>query len=261
MKRNQIVVGGLILFAAFVVAGFSRSAVKITEPFAKMATHPPSAGFAVVELFTSEGCSSCPPADKVIAQIAGAYPGQVYVLGFHVDYWNRLGWKDIYSAAGYTQRQQGYAALFHLQSIYTPEAVVNGRKEFVGSDQDRLQSAIKEELAATANHPFTLTTSAGAGRTITVTYKVDIADPGASLQIVLLQSHASSQVLKGENQGLHLEHINVVRDFRSIPIRTGIGGRIVMTAPDGVSAKDCKVIAFLQDKEGPITGVSLAGIE
>src|ERR1700743_1770155 len=90
------------------------------------ARHDKRKGFAVVELFTSEGCSSCPPADKALAELAAKYPDNVFVLGFHVDYWDRLGWKDIYSGAQYTQRQKDYAQLFKLESIYTPEAVVNG---------------------------------------------------------------------------------------------------------------------------------------
>jgi len=116
------------------------------------ATPPPSlhaTGFAVVELFTSEGCSSCPPADEILAKIAREYPDNVYVLGFHVDYWDRLGWRDIYSSADYTHRQQKYAQLFNLNSIYTPQAIVNGKHEFVGSNESSLRSAIEEGLAAT----------------------------------------------------------------------------------------------------------------
>lgn len=250
MKRYQRSLIGLLSLAALIIAGFARPA-----------SARPISGFAVIELFTSEGCSSCPPADKALAQVAGEYPDQVYVLGFHVDYWNRLGWKDVYSASGYTQRQKEYASLFKLQSIYTPEAVVNGRKEFVGSDQHLLQSSIKEELAATTNRSLGLAATAPSAKKVILKYVVTSADAGAILQVALVQSRASSQVLGGENQGLQLQHINVVRDFRSLPARSGLSGNTELTIPDGLSAKDCKVIAFLQDKDGHITGAGTTAIQ
>src|ERR1700739_857201 len=99
-------------------------------------------GFAVVELFTSEGCSSCPPADQLVARIQQEDQDQpVYILAFHVDYWDRQGWKDGFSDSRYTQRQRRYATWLNLESIYTPQIVVNGRKEFVGSQEGTLRSA------------------------------------------------------------------------------------------------------------------------
>jgi hypothetical protein len=220
-------------------------------------------GFAVVELFTSEGCSSCPPADKALAQLAGEYPAQVYTLEFHVDYWNRLGWKDIYSDAGYTQRQQQYAQAFKLESIYTPEAVVNGQKEFVGSDQDKLHSIVKEELSATMNVSPDLVATAPAGNKVIVQYTIKDAGAATALQIALVQLQASSQVLRGENEGLHLQHIDVVRDFRSMPIHSGapVSGSVELNIPGGLTAKDFKVIGFLQNGSGRITGAGASGIQ
>src|SRR5476651_2422634 len=98
--------------------------------------------FAVVELFTSEGCSSCPPADEAIAKLQKESNGKpVYILAFHVDYWNRLGWKDVFSNADYSERQNEYAKYLRLESVYTPQVVVNGKKEFVGSEESTLQSS------------------------------------------------------------------------------------------------------------------------
>src|ERR1700712_5296387 len=89
-------------------------------------------GFAVIELFTSEGCSSCPPADAVIAKVEKESADKpIYILAFHVDYWNRLGWKDVFSSAAYSARQNQYAQWLNLSSVYTPQVVVNGRTEFV----------------------------------------------------------------------------------------------------------------------------------
>lgn len=243
---------------AFAAGGFRRPSIPQQEaatppkPSARILPIPlPGAGpgFAVVELFTSEGCSSCPPADKALAKIAREYPDNVYVLGFHVDYWDRLGWKDAYSSEDYTHRQQEYAQQFRLNSIYTPQAVVNGKKEFVGSDESRLRSAVEAALAVAPTGKISLSAQCDDGRHVKVSYTLD--DPGkATLQVALVQSQAISQVLRGENQGRKLQHVNVVRAFQSASLKSsGNGGVVDLKLPDGLQVKDCKIIAFLQNKE------------
>ena len=114
-------------------------------------TSKSSTGFAVVELFTSEGCSSCPPADKVVAKLLKEHKSNVYVLGYHVDYWDDLGWKDIFSNNIFTQRQKAYAKAFKLSSVYTPQIVVNGTEQFVGSDEGKLNNAVAKNLQQPSN--------------------------------------------------------------------------------------------------------------
>ena len=109
---------------------------------------PVQQGTTVIELFTSEGCSSCPPADRVLSMVKEKEQDKnVLVLSYHVDYWNRLGWKDTFSNAANTQRQEYYAEIFQLSSIYTPQAVVNGSAEFAGSDYGKMKEAIEKENA------------------------------------------------------------------------------------------------------------------
>ena len=104
-------------------------------------------GFALVELFTSEGCSSCPPADIILEEVQKKYSDKnVLVLSYHVDYWDKLGWKDIFSNALFTERQEYYSNIFGLNSIYTPQAVVNGKKEFIGSNKSKVINSINEQL-------------------------------------------------------------------------------------------------------------------
>ena len=104
-------------------------------------------GFALIELFTSEGCSSCPVADAILEEVQKKYIDKnVLIIGYHVDYWNKLGWKDIFSDASFTQRQEYYSNIFRLNNIYTPQVVVNGKKEFLGSDKSKLTSSIEEQL-------------------------------------------------------------------------------------------------------------------
>jgi len=225
-----------------------------------------AAGFAVVELFTSEGCSSCPPADAALARAARDYKEHVYVMGFHVDYWDRLGWKDPYSNAAYTQRQQEYAALFQLNSIYTPEVVVNGKKEFVGGDETKWRATIDEELknsAAVAGISLGVSVGAADGKQLAVSCTVTNTSAsrpkgGSNLKFVLVQLQALSQVKRGENEGRKLEHINVVRDLRSVtPDEKGVA-HADLKIPEGLTGKDCKVIVFLQDKS---KGTILAAAE
>lgn len=218
----------------------------------------PGTGFAVVELYTSEGCSSCPPADAVLARVATAYP-HVYVLGFHVDYWDRLGWKDKYSNAAYTQRQEDYGQAFHLSSIYTPEDVINGEKELVGGDERALRAAIESELAKPAGKQITLDAT-HKGNTIHIAYQISNRDAGV-LQVALLQSHGESQVMAGENKGRHLSHVNIVRGFKTAP--AGDSGTLTFEIPSDIQPADCIIIAFLQ-KEGAqqplITGAAETGV-
>lgn len=206
-------------------------------------------GFAVIELFTSEGCSSCPPADRLLAKIDSEYKNNVYVLEFHVDYWDKGGWKDAFSNADYTRRQQVYSKYFSSSEIYTPQAIVNGRKQMVGSDEARLKAAIGQELTATTNTRMNFRARCRDGKTVRVSYTVN--DPGGNvLQIALVQLQAASDVQKGENQGRHLQHVNIVRDFHSIPMdTTAAGGGIDLKLPMGLAPKDCKVIAYMQSPE------------
>ena len=158
--------------------------------------------FAVVELFTSQGCSSCPPADHLLRQIAenNERTGtNVYPLSFHVDYWNRLGWKDPFSSAEYTKRQRAYASLMRERGVYTPQMIVGGTTGFVGSDGKKAKAAIMESrndqrvgvLIAKSiplpNHEFKVDVTAGE------------IDDGTLINFALVQTEATTQVPRGEN--------------------------------------------------------------
>src|SRR5580765_1353434 len=124
----------------------------------------------IVELFTSEGCSDCPPADTLLEKLIAAPPVagvQVIGLGQHVDYWDQLGWKDRFSSAALTNRQRAYGSRFHTDDIYTPQMVVDGRSAFVGSDADAARKAIAK--AATAAHGGMRIERAGSAVTVTAT--------------------------------------------------------------------------------------------
>ena len=213
-----------------------------------------AAGFAVIELFTSEGCSSCPPADEALAQINAEFGTNVFALSFHVDYWDYLGWKDEFSNPMYSQRQQQYASVFKLESIYTPQVIVNGQKEFVGSDKTLLNKTITESLKATQNKEINIKASSDEHKNVIVNYETT-ADDKMVLNIAFVQLHAGSDVKRGENKGRKLKHVNVVREFKCISLSTSGNGSAQFAIPPGFSKNDYKVIAYLQDKNSlQITG-------
>ena len=114
---------------------------------------------AVVELFTSEGCSSCPPADRLASEIDKTYRSlgkSVYVLAFHVDYWDYIGWKDRFDKHEFSERQMRYGQKFDLTSIYTPQMIVNGSEQFVGSDSRAAEKAIKEALSTNSEYGISI---------------------------------------------------------------------------------------------------------
>ena len=176
---------------------------------------------AVVELFTSEGCSSCPPADKLLSKLTEAAEKdhrKIFTLSFHVDYWDRLGWRDPFSSGLYSDRQRQYAEVMKLQGVYTPQMVVNGRTEFVGSDNSKLNDAIISALNVNATAAFSkLGITRKEGQKITVSYEAIGNIKGCEIHFALVSKHESTAVKRGENGGRQLDHTNVVRQFLTIP--------------------------------------------
>jgi hypothetical protein len=166
---------------------------------------PPAA--VVVELFTSEGCSDCPPADRVLQRLetgTGISGAAVIVLGEHVTYWDRLGWKDRFSADVFTERQEAYALRFGNQGPYTPQMVVNGHVEFVGSDEGR---ARKEVLKAAKEPKTTVELAPAEGNVIAIKASgLPAAAKGADVILAVTETRLDTDVRSGENGGRKLQH-------------------------------------------------------
>jgi hypothetical protein len=214
-------------------------------------------GFALVELFTSEGCSSCPPADEAVGKI-NTLDQPVYILSYHVDYWDYLGWKDPYSNAAYSARQREYGKQFHLSSIYTPQIIVNGKTEFVGSDENRLQETITASLKGKPETALKLKLDRN-GNKIAIRCDAGEGD-GIKLNLALIQLRATDFIQRGENKGKTLHHFNIVRDFQSIA--SGKPGEIYYeNLPAGSKPADFELIAFLQKTaSGEILSATRAAI-
>jgi hypothetical protein len=169
----------------------------------------------VVELFTSEGCSSCPPADAVLLQLSQQKPGdgvQVILLGEHVDYWNYIGWTDRFSSKQFSERQSEYAKALHAE-VYTPQMVIDGQEQFVGNDAADVQSRI----AAAAKKPKPAQVSLaweGNGRLRVSVNSSQVAK--ADVLLAITEDGLNTQVGKGENDGKTLHHAAVVRQLHPI---------------------------------------------
>jgi len=215
----------------------------------------------LVELFTSEGCSSCPPADALLQSIdrqQGIPGAQVIVLSEHVDYWDHDGWRDPFSSHEVTARQEAYAARFAQDSAYTPEAVIDGTKGMVGSDRRNLTGAI-EEAAQRPKTNIAITDEQRSSATITANVAV-ASLPKADLYAVLADDLDQSSVGAGENSGRHLSHVAVARVFQRVSsLGNGYSGQVRVALPAHSQAQTMRLVVFAQERgTGRILGVSQA---
>ena len=217
-------------------------------------TTKPSGSPVVVELFTSEGCSSCPPADKLLESLEqqGTVEGApIIVLGEHVDYWDGLGWKDRFSSSRFTDRQRDYVSALGADSPYTPQMVVDGRYEFVGNDRNAVQTFLRRAASAKKSGAVVLTWTSP---TLDVDIK-DVAKENASVLLAVTESGLSTTVDRGENGGRVLKHTGVVRALQSLG--TIKDGRFKSSTPVTVNPSwdraALKAIVLVQDgNSGPI---------
>jgi hypothetical protein len=201
----------------------------------------------LVELFTSEGCSDCPPADRLLAHL----DAQAIVLSEHVDYWNHLGWKDPFSAAQFSRRQETYCAMLAAQGPYTPQMIVDGEAQFVGSDAGRAAAAIAK--AARRPKAEIKLTRSQAGLQV----EIAAAPAGGDVWIALADDRDASQVAAGENKGRRLEHVAVVRSLRKIG-SVKHGGSYSHLEELPAAAVPQRVVVFVQDSGlGRVTGAAM----
>ncbi len=201
----------------------------------------------VAELFTSEGCSSCPPAEALAAELAATRP-DVLVLAFHVTYWDNLGWRDPFALPEATARQQAYDTHFGLDGLYTPQLVVDGARDVVGNDRPAVLAALRQ--AAQAAPPavmLDLTRIAGGVRLA--------AGAGAgrgNLLLVGFDSAHRTRVARGENAGRVLAEANIVRELRELGGWRGAALQLQAPAPAGEH-----LAALLQAPDGRILGAAV----
>jgi hypothetical protein len=232
---------------------------------------PPSAAASpvLVELFTSEGCSSCPPADALLGKLDGLQPipgAQVIVLSEHVDYWNHDGWKDAYSSSFFTDRQQEYVHRLGAKGPYTPQMVIDGAAQLNGSDVQAVGAAI-EAARSHAKIPVHISAvSVDNGKAIHLHLAVD-ALPGdskahkADIFVAVALNHAESHVSAGENKGRDISHVAVAESINKVgTVEKGKNfDRDVQVKVKGASdLSNLRLIAFVQEPDaGEVVGASL----
>ncbi|GAB5554093.1 MAG: hypothetical protein Sapg2KO_36840 [Saprospiraceae bacterium] len=202
----------------------------------------------LVELFTSQGCSSCPPADQVVADLVKNPDLNIIALSFHVDYWNRLGWKDPYSQAAFSQRQYQYAEkLSNNRRVYTPQIVINGQSGHVGSRRQEVRSSIQKAATTKKTFDFDINSSSGDSQNATLNINAADVPNDYDLVICLVDAQVNNEVPRGENRGRDLAHVQVVRSLQKLATPTSKTINLDLSVLDH-PAKG-KVVAFLQHKK------------
>ncbi|MFP5041677.1 DUF1223 domain-containing protein [Parasediminibacterium sp. JCM 36343] len=207
----------------------------------------------VIELFTSQGCSSCPSAEKLLTELSDK-DTNILLLSFHVDYWNRLGWVDSFSQKAFSERQRKYADIFRSESVYTPQAVVNGQFEAIGSNRHDINRLINQVYT----HK-TIIIGSSASRSngkIMVAVQGDSYKQGYRLLALLVEKNAFTKIKAGENEGLLLQHKNIVREVKEI--RAGQKG-IYFAAPQNYQNYQIVVLAQ-EESRLSIDDVSVLGL-
>ncbi|MBE8728285.1 DUF1223 domain-containing protein [Flavobacterium hungaricum] len=203
-------------------------------------------GFTLLELFTSEGCSSCPPADELLGRIENENNNQLYILAYHVDYWDRQGWKDIFSQAKFTERQYEYAKWLGKEPVYTPQAVVNGKKDLIGSNEKEIRTAIKNRISKSQNLDLSVESGFTASK-LKLNYTLDKISKDTKLLIAVVQKSAKSNVKRGENANRILAHYQIVRELQSVKLTSNLKGTVTLNLPKDFNSKDFAIIGFVQN--------------
>ncbi len=238
---------------AFTASGLAAGLMAVAGPAGAVGlTRRP----VVVELFTSQGCSSCPPADAFLGELAKR--DDVVALAFHVDYWDYIGWKDPFGDPAYTQRQRAYAAQLRQRTIYTPQMVIDGVSHEVGSRRGAVESAIRErlQLGPAVRPSIPVEFGRRSDGAVTVFVPKAVATGSADLLLAAIDAEHVTEVRRGENSGRVLADYNVVRSISRIGRWTGGDLSVTVDADTWHRGADALVILLQAENHGPIWGVA-----
>jgi hypothetical protein len=246
MELRRLWIFALVALAVLAVISLLRQ-----SPIPASASNSAKRSPVIVELFTSEGCSSCPPADALLRRLDETQPipgAEVIVLGSHVDYWNYIGWTDRFSTKQLTDRQREYGDSFNLDSVYTPQMVVDGRTELNGADESR----VRKTITAAANEPkanISLTLDGDSGLQIRIDSLPPAKDPVVLLAVT--ETHLQSVINKGENGGRTLTHTGVVRDLRVLgPVKgSTFSANEKLQLDPAWKPSDLRAVVFIQEQK------------
>jgi len=256
---TQLRLAPIGILATLLLATLSFSWVQVSGAAKKAVNMGNTRTPVLIELFTSEGCSTCPPADALLEKLDESQPvsaAELIVLSEHVDYWNNIGWKDPYSSSEFSERQRDYSERFGRGSVYTPQMVVDGHLEFVGGDEQRAIRAI--ENAAKVQKIAVALSSIHRQANNTITLHVEVgplrsnATQSGNVLIAIADDSDESHVSRGENAGRTLRHVAVLRSL--IPVGTVDGVREFsrdVTVKDGKwNSRSLRIVAIVQEMSG-----------
>lgn len=247
MKRRTAI--SLIVAGLGAVVAMGQIAPPVAGPAKAAGARAP----VVVELFTSQGCNSCPPADAFLGRLA-ARPG-VIALAYHVDYWNYLGWRDPFSSRAATKRQKAYRWAMRTSMIYTPQMIVDGRYQGVGSQTGKIDRFIARAAATAGLVNVTLTRAGGDMVKATLGAAPGVAE--ADIRLVFYDKAQVTKIGSGENGGRTITYHCVVRDFRVVGMYDGKATSLTLPAKDSNGVKRWGVAVLVQKPNaGPIIGAA-----
>jgi hypothetical protein len=240
--KKKLFLFGILLAAVFVFFSFkNQQTIEVIIDFEPV---------TVIELFTSQGCSSCPSADRLLSQTifeAAKQHKKIYALSFHVDYWNRLGWADPFSSKQFSERQANYVDVLNINGAYTPQMVVNGAYQFTGSDK----LSLSKYITATQNtkapiHFKTLAATQKENNSIEIKYALEGDAKACKINVALVSAKETTFIPRGENEGVTLTNENVVRSFTT---KKAMAEDVISIDTKNISAQSkMAVIAYLQEQ-------------
>lgn len=262
MTTRSLIVGGVSAALALATVGVVVSARAGRTPSADLTTTP-----VLVELFTSEGCSSCPSADRLLRHLDETQPvegAEIIVLSEHVDYWNRLGWVDPFSSPAFTERQSRYASSLRTQSLYTPQAVVDGKVEVIGNDQPALLAAVRR-AATTPKARLDVAVALAGASLLRVTVRGAASPAAADIVVAVVERDLTVQVTRGENARRRLQHTGVVRRMLAAgSVERGhptVANQLTVEIDPTWTRAALRVVAFAQLKgHGAVTAVGVSAV-
>jgi hypothetical protein len=212
--------------------------------------------FVVLELFTSQGCSSCPSADRLLEKVKKEFPETVFALSYHVDYWDYIGWKDPFAKPGYAKKQSEYNREFGYPNNYTPQMVVNGREHFVGSNQAKAYSKIGYYTAQNTENSITILDAKTSSDKISFQYSISGDFSHKLLRAVLVINERTTEVKRGENRNRTLHNSNIVVNERYIDLESQTGSSSIAIPALVTPADDLTLMLLMESENLDITAAA-----
>jgi len=251
------IIGLIVLIVATILFWSVDRVEEFESPLSRKRNPAPP---VLIQLFTSQGCSSCPPADALLEEIAAEHPEKNFqVLSYHVDYWNRLGWKDPFSQKTFTKKQYAYADQFNSNRVYTPQAVVNGRYEFTGSSRSKMQTALSKTSTNNSDASIKISNVQANGKSVTATITGSTMPSGSKLYVAAAVKERETKIARGENRNRRLRNIHIVAAERSWEVDSTEEQqfKVQLDLPEWVRKEDeLFVTGYLQNSKGHTIAVN-----